>query len=166
MSARDAVHASLQGVHYLEATEALGDSSTLAARLSFITWSAMYHRIGKAHIRMAACWHLTEGELTLSGPRQAAPARRSQRANRPMNMAELSVNSAESDAAEDSEASLGGPGADEKASDDSGCADNPSAGNSDISMDGDEPPARCSSQRLLILLDWTQYCLCIIPRMC
>ena len=65
-----------------------------------------------------------------------------------MNMAELSVNSADSDAVEDSEASHGGSGADEKVSDDSGCGDNPSADNSDICMGGDEPPARCSSQRL------------------
>ena len=116
---------------------------------------------------MAAHWHLSQrGELILCGPRQAAPARRSQRANRPMNMAELSVDSAESDAAEDSEASLGGSGADGKASDDSGCGDNPSADNSDISMGGDGPPARCSSQRLLITLDCTQYGLCNIPRMC
>ena len=60
-------------------------------------------------------------------------------------MAELSVNSEEHDAIEDSEASLGGSGADEKASDDQDSGEKPSADNSDVDMDADEAPARCSS---------------------
>lgn len=72
----------------------------------------------------------------------AAPARRSERANRPVDLAELSVNSEEHDAIEDSEASLGGSGADEKASDDQNSGEKRSADNSDVDMDADEPPAR------------------------
>ncbi len=75
---------------------------------------------------------------------QKAPARRSGRANRPANLAELSVNDSEHDLVEDSDASSRGSDADEEASDGKESKDKNSDDTSDVDVTGDdEPPARC-----------------------
>jgi len=75
---------------------------------------------------------------------QKSPVRRSGRANRPANLAELSVSDSEIDVVEDSKASPRGSDADEEASDGKESEDKASDDTSDVDITGDdEPPARC-----------------------